>query len=73
MTQTTIRVDTALRDALARVAAERHETLGGALARLVWEHDCARSLERLQDDPEAYAEHLAEGEALAEAASEVHE
>jgi len=73
MPQTTIRVETTQRDALARVAAERNETLGEALKRLVWEHDCKTSLERLEADPEMLADYQAEAEMLANAATEVIE
>lgn len=66
MSQTTIRVDTTRRAALARVAAERHETMDEALDRLIWEHDCAESLARLDADPVALAEYQAEAFTLAE-------
>jgi len=44
MSQTSIRVDTTQRDALARVAAEHQESQDQALRRLIWEHDCMASL-----------------------------
>lgn len=73
MSQTTIRVDTTHRDALARVAAERHETLDAALARLVWEHDCRESLAAVEADPEALADYENETDLLGNAATEVVE
>lgn len=66
MSQTTIRVQTTQRDALARVAAERNESLDAALRRLLWEHDCMESLARMDADPVGLAEYRAEAEALAE-------
>lgn len=71
MSQTTIRVSDAQRDALARVAAERRETMAEALARLIWEHDCVESLARLERDPEALADYEAETDELGDAATEV--
>lgn len=73
MSQTTIRVEATHRDALARVAAERHETLDAALARLIWEHDCMESLARLEGDPLAFADYERETDLLGNAATEVIE
>lgn len=74
MSQTTIRVETARRDALARIAAERRETLDGVLRRLVWEHDCMTSMRRLEtEDPRALVEYTAETLRLGGAATEVIE
>lgn len=73
MSQTTIRVDTAQREALARVAAERQESQDAALRRLIWEHDCRESIVQLQADPDAYASYLVVTQALGDAAPEVIE
>lgn len=73
MSQTTIRVDTAQREALARIAAEHNESQDAALRRLIWEHDVAASLARLEADPEALADYQAETDALGNAAVEVVE
>lgn len=74
MSQTTIRVDSTRRDALARVAAERPgDTMDQALARLVWEHDCRASLARLETDPQALADYETEQHHLGDAATEVIE
>jgi hypothetical protein len=73
MSQTSIRVETVSRDALARVAAERNETLDQALRRLVWEHEARESRARLDADPEAAAEYDAETDRLGGAATEVSE
>lgn len=55
--QTSMRVDQANRDALARIAAEE---LGGvsldeALRMLLFEHETMRAVARLEADPEALA------------------
>jgi hypothetical protein len=73
MSDTTIRVDTTRRDALARMAAERNESMDAALRRLLWEHECLESLARLDADPEALADYQAESDALGNAATEVFE
>lgn len=46
--QTTIRVATSTRDAIARIAADHDETLGEALARLVREHDATDAVDRIE-------------------------
>lgn len=71
MAQTTIRVETEHRDALARVAAERNETLDQALRRVLWEHDCQVSAARLAADPEAQADYDRETIQLGNSAVEV--
>jgi hypothetical protein len=67
--QTTMKLDAAIRDELAAVAKDDFGglTLGDALARLLKEHRhavMAREIQegyaRLQRDPEAWAEYLAE-------------
>lgn len=73
MSHTSIRVEVSHRDALARVAAERNETLDGALRRLLWEHDCMASLARLDADPEALADYERESALFGDAATEVVE
>lgn len=69
--QTSIRVDVAQRDALARVAAERQESQDQALRRLIWEHDCATSLARLEADPVALYDYEVETGLFGNAATEV--
>lgn len=71
--QTTIRVDGTQRDALARIAEERKESLDAALKRLIWEHDCTGSLARLEGNSQALADYEAETDELGNAATEVDE
>lgn len=71
--QTTIRVEATQRDRLARVAAEHDETMGQALDRLIWEHECRESYARLAADDEALADYEAETDRLGNAATEVVE
>jgi antitoxin MazE7 len=67
MSMTTIKVDTEVRDRLAALAKSRGETLGALLKELVrkaeketrWA-ELRISYERLQADPEEWADYLAE-------------
>lgn len=73
--QTSVRVDTANRDALARIA---ERDLGGvsmdeALRILVFEHDTHVALARLGADPEAMREYVAEAADLADVDAQVSE
>lgn len=66
--QTSMRIDTTNRDALARIAAEE---LGGAsldetLRILLFEHRTRREMAQLVADAEAHADYLREAGALAE-------
>lgn len=74
MSVTTIKVDTAVRDRLSDVAGKRGITMGALLEELsrkaedeqFWAEVYA-SYERLQADPEAWADYLAEGLSWTEA------
>lgn len=46
--QTTIRVATSTRDAIARIAADHDETIGEAVARLIREHDAVDAVDRIE-------------------------
>jgi hypothetical protein len=69
MPTTTMKIQSELRDRLARIAAEEYPgaTLSDVVARLVAEHEQARvrreisaAYGRLQDDPEGWAGYIAE-------------
>lgn len=66
--QTSLRVTTTNRDALARVAADElgGVTLDEALRVLLFEHASRGALRRLAADPDAAASYLVEGATLAE-------
>lgn len=73
--QTSMRISTDNRDALARIAEDE---LGGisldeALAILLFEHQTVVALNRLTADPAALADYREEAHRLAEVDVEVHE
>ena len=73
--QTSIRVDDATRDALARIAAEDlgGTTLDEALRTVLFHYQTIAALERLEGDPEALAEYRREAQALADVDVDPHE
>ncbi|MEU7820033.1 hypothetical protein [Catellatospora sp. NPDC049111] len=66
--QTSMRVSTENRDALARIAAEEFNgaSLDETLRVLIWQHRAAQDAARLEADPEALAGYRSEAREWAE-------
>jgi hypothetical protein len=74
MARTTIAVETATRDALMALCASMGSaSMDEAVRVLIFEHECAEALSRLDADPAALADYRAAGESLAEVDVEVQD
>lgn len=74
MAQTTIRVVMSTRDKLRALSARLGAaSMDDAVRTLMWEHECREAVDRLEADPEAFADYQAETDMLANAATEVIE
>ena len=74
MARTTIAVEAATRDKLARIAASQGGvSLDEALRTLIYEHECAEALRRLDADPVALADYRREAQEWAEVDVQVAE
>lgn len=74
MPRTTIALDATTRDALTRVSTElASATADETVRRLIWEHDCAAALQRLDGDPQLLAGYQEESQLLAESDVSVSE